>query len=218
MSSTKPLVLLTGGNGFVGAHVLDHLLKSNYRVRATVRSSAKSQFFEEKYADRKDDLSFIIVPNIEAPNALDEAVKDVEYICHVASPYFTATNDPLKELMEPAVGGTKNVISSALKANKLKRITVLSSFASVVDLTKNPRAGYVYTDKDWDPVTWEKGQEDGYWGYHASKTFAEKAAWEMHKEHHPNWDLVTFCPPMIYGPPIHEVHAEKGIAGLNTSL
>ena len=66
----------------------------------------------------------------------------------------------------------------------------------MVDLDKNPRAGYVYTDKDWDPVTWEKGQEDGYGGYHASKTFAEKAAWEMYKECQPSWDLVTFCPPM----------------------
>jgi len=33
-----------------------------------------------------------------------------------------------------------------------------------------------------------------------------------------SWDLITFCPPMIYGPPLHEVDTEKGIAGLNTSL
>jgi nucleoside-diphosphate-sugar epimerase len=90
-------------------------------------------------------------------------------------------------------------MSSALKATKLKRLTIMSSFASVVDLSKNPRAGYTYTDKDWDPVTIEKGQEDGYWGYHASKTFAERAAWDMWKEAKPSWDLVTFCPPMIYG-------------------
>jgi hypothetical protein len=67
-------------------------------------------------------------------------------------------------------------MSSALKASKLKRLTIMSSFASVVDLSKNPRAGYTYTENDWDPVTMEKGQEDGVWGYHASKTFAERAA------------------------------------------
>ena len=32
------------------------------------------------------------------------------------------------------------------------------------------------------------------------------------------WDLVTFCPPMIYGPPYYEVHKDKGVEGLNTSL
>jgi hypothetical protein len=43
------------------------------------------------------------------------------------------------------------------------RLTIMSSFASVVDLSKNPRAGYTYTENDWDPVTMEKGQEDGFW-------------------------------------------------------
>jgi hypothetical protein len=32
----------------------------------------------------------------------------------------------------------------------------------------------------------EKGQEDGFWGYHASKTFAERAAWDMWKEARPS--------------------------------
>lgn len=218
MTSLKPLVLLTGANGFVGAHVLEHLLKANYRVRSTVRSLEKARFIEEKYKTKKEDLSFVVVPDIQANGSLDEAVKGCAFICHVASPYFTSTNDPLKELLEPAVNGTKNVIKSALKADGLERLTILSSFASVVDLEKSPRPGYVYTEHDWNPITWEKGQQDGSLGYFASKTFAEKAAWEMWKENKPSWDLVTFCPPMIYGPPIHEVHAEKGIAGLNTSL
>lgn len=109
------------------------------------------------------------------------------------------------------------MLASALKAPNLKRLTVMSSFASVVDLDKNPRAGYVYTDKDWDPVTLEKGSEDGFWGYHASKTFAERKAWDIWNEAKPSWDLVTFCPPMIYGPPIQEIDAAKGIVGMNTS-
>jgi len=223
MSVTKPLVLLTGPNGFVGAHILDTLLKSNYRVRGTVRSLSKADFFNKKYATQaaKGDLTFTVVPDIQAPHALDDASEDVDYICHVASPYFTTTNDPVRELVEPAVNGTRNVISSALKAKNLKRLTVLSSFASVVDLSKNPRAGYIYTEKDWDPLTLEDAAKDGVLGYHASKTLAEKAAWELWREAKAKgqikWDLVTFCPPMIYGPPIHEVDPTRGVEGLNTS-
>ena len=57
-------------------------------------------------------------------------------------------------------------------------------------------------------------------GYHASKTFAERAAWDAWADARPRpaWDLVTFCPPMIYGPPIQEVDASKGVEGLGTSL
>ncbi len=85
----KPLVLLTGPNGFVGAHVLDRLLGEGYRVRGTVRSHSKAHFFEKKYADHLSDLEFVVVPDIQAPDALDVAMTDVDYVCHVASPYVS---------------------------------------------------------------------------------------------------------------------------------
>jgi len=224
MSTTKPLVLLTGPNGFVGGHVLAILLRNNYRVRGTLRSLSKATYLNKKYpeASASKDLTFFEVPDIQAPGALDKAVEGVDYICHVASPYFTSSNDPIKELVEPAVNGTRNVVSSALKSKTLKKMTIMSSFASVVDLSKNPRAGYTYTAEEWDPVTVEEAAKDGYMGYHASKTFAERAAWEMWREAKQKgditWDLVTFCPPMIYGPPIQELDASKGVDGLNTSI
>jgi nucleoside-diphosphate-sugar epimerase len=220
-TSTKPLVLITGATGFVGAHVFAALLPS-YRVKATIRSTSKGDFLTKKYPSQASDISFAVIPDLQASGALDSAVQDVDYIIHLASPYFTSTNDPIRELVEPAVNGTKNVITSALKAPNLKKMVVLSSFASVVDLSKNPRPGYTYTDKDWDPVTPAQAAENGMMGYHASKTFAERAAWDLWRPARERgeiaWDLCTLCPPMIYGPPIHEVHVSKGIEGLNTSV
>lgn len=223
MASTKPLVLLTGPNGFVGAHVLSILLRNNYRVRGTLRSLSKATYLEHQYPEAvaSKDLTFVQVPDIQAPGALDAAVEGVDYICHVASPYFVTATDPIKELVEPAVNGTRNVVSSALKSSTLRRMTIMSSFASVVDLSKSPRPGYTYTSEDWDPVTAEEAKMNGFMGYHASKTFAERAAWDMWREAKEKgsikWDLVTFCPPMVYGPPIHEVDVSKGVEGMNTS-
>ncbi|KAF2486940.1 hypothetical protein BDY17DRAFT_321689 [Neohortaea acidophila] len=221
---TKPLVLLTGLNGFVGAHVLDQLLKANYRVRGTVRSLSKSTFFQLKYpqACRDQDLTFIAVPDIQASAALDEAAQGVDFICHVASPFFTSTDDPIRGLVEPAVNGTRNVVRSALASKTLRKMTILSSFAAVMDMSKGTRPGYMYTTTDWNPVTRDQAAENGFFGYFASKTFAERAAWDMWEEAKAkgeiSWDLVTLCPPMIYGPPYHEVHTDKGVEGLNTSL
>jgi nucleoside-diphosphate-sugar epimerase len=217
-SSNKPLVLVTGISGFVGAHVFDHLLSAGYRVRGTIRSPSKGTYFTKKYAKQTSDFELTVVPDIQAPKALDDAMTGVDYICHVASPYFTATNDPIKDLVNPAVEGTRNVLASALtNGTNLKRLVVMSSFAAVVDLEKNPRPGYTYTSDEWDPVTPEQAASNGVLGYHASKTFAERAAWDAWKEAKPAWDLVTLCPPMVYGPPIHEVEPSKGIEGLNTS-
>ncbi|EXJ55909.1 hypothetical protein A1O7_08840 [Cladophialophora yegresii CBS 114405] len=222
--STKPLVLLTGPNGYVGAHVLRTLLSHNYRVRGTLRSLAKATYLTKQYpeASASGNLTFVEVPDIQAAGALDKAAEGVDFICHVASPYFTVSADPIKELVNPAVNGTRNVVSSALKSKSLKRMTILSSFASVVDLSKNLRPGYTYTSEDWDPLTLDEAKQDGYKGYHASKTFAERAAWEMWRDAKSkgdiSWDLITFCPPMIYGPPIQELDVSKGVDGLNTSI
>ncbi|ETI21466.1 hypothetical protein G647_07813 [Cladophialophora carrionii CBS 160.54] len=222
--STKPLVLLTGPNGYVGAHVLHTLLSHNYRVRGTLRSLSKATYLSKQYpeASASKDLTFVEVPDIQAPGALDKAVDGVDFICHVASPYFTVSADPINELVNPAVNGTRNVVSSALKNKSLKKLTILSSFASVVNLSKSPRPGYTYTSEDWDPLTLDEAKQDGIKGYHASKTFAERAAWDMWRDAKSkgeiSWDLITFCPPMIYGPPIQELDVSKGVDGLNTSI
>ena len=220
--SSKPLVLVTGPSGFVGAHVFSALLNAGYAVKGTIRSPSKAKYLEDKFSAFASDISFITVPDLQAAHALDEAVQDVDYICHIASPYHTTTTEVLKELIEPAVNGTKNVLTSAVAAPKLKRVIVLSSFAAINNLSLVPRPGYVYTEKDWNPVTMEEAVNNGMVGYSASKAFAERAAWDLWKEAKEagkiSWDLVTLCPPMIYGPPLHEVDVSKGIQGLNTSI
>lgn len=148
---SKPLVLVTGPSGFVGANVFAALLAAGYRVRGTLRSASHISFLKTKYpdADAAGEMSFTVVPDLQAPHALDEAMK--EWTMSSTSPRPTSsppTNHGPSYLVLPAVEGTKNVLMSALLAPKLKRVTVLSSFASVVDVDKNPRAGYVYTEKD----------------------------------------------------------------------
>jgi nucleoside-diphosphate-sugar epimerase len=224
MPSTKPLVVLTGVNGYVGAAVLRQLLQSNYRVRGIARSLQKTEYLKNKYPDAtaSGDLTFQAVADIQAPHAMDSAIADAEYLAHVASPFFLKADDPVKELIDPAVNGTENVMSSAIAAKNLKKVVVVSSFASVIDLSKNPRAGYVYTEKDWNPLTREEGSKSASLAYYASKALAEKKAWDMWQEAKSRkqitWDLITLCPPMVYGPPEQEVDLSKGVDGLGESL
>jgi nucleoside-diphosphate-sugar epimerase len=51
-------------------------------------------------------------------------------------------------------------------------------------------------------------------GYRASKTFAEKAAWEFVKSEKPNFTITTMCPPMVFGPIVHYLNS---LDALNTS-
>jgi len=47
-----------------------------------------------------------------------------------ASPFIRNVTDPKKQLIEPAVGGTKNVLGSVAKnTDSIKRVVLTSSFA-----------------------------------------------------------------------------------------
>lgn len=62
-------VLLTGGSGFIAAHVLEVLLQRGHSVVTTVRSQDKAQKIKDahpKYG--RDKLNFAIVEDIAQPN------------------------------------------------------------------------------------------------------------------------------------------------------
>lgn len=93
MSSTN--VLLTGGNGFVAAHILLLLLQRGYSVTATVRSESKTTFLRRKFSDAvsKGHLKFAIVPDITTPGAFDEVFKGSAFdsVLHTSSPFTYIT-------------------------------------------------------------------------------------------------------------------------------
>jgi uncharacterized protein YbjT (DUF2867 family) len=86
--SNEQLVLVTGGSGHLGFRILAFALQSNYRVRAAVRSSEKAEQIKvaKSVQGYLDKLEFVIVPDILADRAYDEAVKGADYVLHVASP------------------------------------------------------------------------------------------------------------------------------------
>lgn len=125
--------------------------------------------------------------------------------------------DNKRDLLDPAVNGTTEVLRSIQKNNPtVKRVVITSSFASIVDMDKGARSGYTYTEKDWNPVTYETASTtpNGGVAYCASKTFAERAAFDFVEKNKPNFSLATVCPPMVYGPNINTV---KSLDHLNTS-
>jgi len=209
------LVLVTGASGFIAAHVCQLLLSRGYKVRGTVRSPAKGEYLVKLLSS--PNFTYVIVPDIEAPGAFDEAVKGVDAVEHTASPFHGKAHDP-QELIGPAVQGTKGVLESIQKFNpSVKRVVVTSSVASVM-VPCEP--GTVFTEKDWNTYSPGVVEKEGVSApnmekYRASKVLAERAAWDFVEEQKPSWDLVTVCPPMVFGPIIHEVAAVESI---NTSV
>jgi nucleoside-diphosphate-sugar epimerase len=71
-------VLITGGSGFVAAHILNSFLSRGYNVKTTVRSEASAEKIKKSRSKYISQLSFVIVPDVATPGGHDEAVKGVD--------------------------------------------------------------------------------------------------------------------------------------------
>jgi len=212
-------VLLTGGSGFIAAHVLDILLEHGHSVTTTVRSQEKANKIKEAHPDTPaSKLDFRIVEDIAKEGAFDEAVKidGLEAVIHTASPFHFNVTDTKKDLLDPAIIGTTGVLKAIKKnAPTVKRVVITSSFASILNASKgNSVSDHTYSEADWNPITLEEAIQNPTNGYRASKTFAEKAAWEFQKSEKPNFTISTVCPPLVLGPIVHYLNS---LDALNTS-
>ena len=203
-------ILVTGASGFVATQVISAFLSAGYHVRGTVRSESKAQSTAAIFPSFQSRLSFVVVPDIVAPGAFDEAVKGVDGVVHTASPFVVQVKDNKRDLLDPAINGTLNILQAIQKhAPNVKRLVVTSSFASILDLSKGNRPGYTYSEKDWNPATYEEAvkSDNGAFVYCASKTLAEKTAFDFVKSQNTNFSLATVCPPMVYGPAIQPIQS-----------
>ncbi|ETS78971.1 hypothetical protein PFICI_08824 [Pestalotiopsis fici W106-1] len=236
MSSSSKRVLLTGANGYLAQHILSQLLSAGHSVRGVVRNSSKvsqlrsSPSFSSYPASQ---LDFAVVADITATGAFDTALRSdrpFDWVIHTASPFnyrraAEATGSSNADnFLDPAVKGTTEILSGVHRiAPTVCRVVLTSSTAAVFNWEKgNPlvtQPARVYSGRDWNPIAQEEGltTTNAVRAYQASKTFAEKAAWEFITTAKPGFDLVVLNPPMIYGPLLDAAQLSRGPQDLNQS-
>ncbi|KAJ7451103.1 hypothetical protein FB451DRAFT_710788 [Mycena latifolia] len=208
-------ILVTGASGFLATHVIAKAFEAGYAVRGTVRSAAKGQAVQQKYSHVEDKFQFAVVDDLVTGD-FTEALKDISAVVHVASPFTVGIKDPKKDMLDPAIEGTLNIVRSAHKAG-IQRIVITSSIAALLDGNKGGAwREHTYTPDDWNPITYEQasnGTQPGIVVYLASKKLAEAAAFDYAKQH-PELQITTINPVMIFGPPLQSVSSPDR---LNTS-
>jgi dihydroflavonol-4-reductase len=216
--STKPLVLVTGGSGFVAAHCILQCLAANYRVRTTIRTANREADVREMLKAGEvanlDSLSFTIA-DLTKDDGWAEAVADCTYVLHVASPFPPGAPKDENELIIPAREGTLRVLRAARDAG-VKRVVVTSSFAAIGYGHPNTESDKPFTEEMWtDP------EGPGVNPYIRSKTLAERAAWDFIEKEGGELELAVVNPTGIYGPVLgadFAVSVELVLRLLNGSL
>jgi dihydroflavonol-4-reductase len=116
------MILITGASGFVGASVAKHLLQAGHDVRALVRPTSP----RTNLAGLKLD---IVEGDLRDADSLARAIKDVQFLFHVAADYRLWARNP-QDIVTTNVEGTRALMTAALHAG-VERIVYTSSVATL---------------------------------------------------------------------------------------
>ena len=200
IDKSKP-VMVTGANGYVASWLVKRLLDEGLTVHAAVRNpenKEKMAHLHKAAADSSGQIEFF-AGDLLKPDSYKAAMEGCELVYHTASPFTTDVKDPQKELIDPAVNGTENVLNSAKEVSTVKRVIVTSSCAAIytdaIDSVNAP--GGKLTEEIWNSTASLEYQPYSY-----SKTLAEKKAWEIQASQSA-WDLVTINMCLVLGPDLN---------------
>ena len=200
IDKTKP-VMVTGATGYVAGWLVKRLLEKGFTVHAAVRNpnnENKVHHLTGIAKNSKGNIKYFKADLLEE-GSYAEAMKGCELVYHTASPFTSDFEDAQKELIEPAVKGTANVLNEASRTGGVKRVVLTSSCAAIYtdanEVYQTPNG--MFTEDIWNITA-----SLNYQPYSFSKTLAEKKAWEIN-EKQKEWDLVTINPSLVMGPPLN---------------
>ena len=129
------MIFVTGGTGFVGAHLLFELIKAGKKVKALKRKTSNTQqvlkifsYYSENPKVIFDKIAWINGDMLEY-HTLKAMLTGVTEIYHCAAIVSFQTGDHAK-MMANNVNGTANIVNAAI-ANRIKKICHVSSIAAL---------------------------------------------------------------------------------------
>ena len=178
-------ILVTGADGFIGSHLVEHLIEQDYAVKAFVMyNSFNSYGWLDSFEDSLMDKIEVFAGDVRDPNGIRTAMEGVDAVFHLAAliaiPYSYHSPD---SYVDTNIKGTLNVLQAA-RLMKMERILITST-------------SEVYGTAQYTPID-EKHPFQGQSPYSATKIGADR----MTEAFYRSFELpVTVVRPFnTYGP------------------
>ena len=172
-------LLVTGGTGFLGLHLVERLLAAGHQVRLIARTRphqpglAAAEFIQGDLKER---------------DAVRRALQGVDAVYHLAGKVDFDPKDGGRAMYELHVDCTRDLLKDAKEA-AVKRF-ILASTSGAIAVSTDDR---VATEADDYPIT-----VVGRWPYYLSKIYEEKLALEYCRKN--ALPLVVLNPALLMGP------------------
>lgn len=187
MSTSKAIssVLVTGADGFIGSHLVEHLVISGYKVTAFVQyNSFNSWGWLDKCKPEVKGKFDVIAGDIRDPHAVKNAMANCDAVAHLAAliaiPFSYNSPD---SYVDTNIKGTLNILQSAREL-KIKRVLHTST-------------SEVYGTAKFVPIT-EDHPLQSQSPYSASKSAADHLAYSFFKSF--ELPVIIVRPFNTYGP------------------
>jgi dihydroflavonol-4-reductase len=183
------MILVTGGTGLVGAHLLYHLIKNDETIRAIYRSEETIKAVKKVFSYYTDDTSLIakitwFKADITDIPSMIPAFVGIEKVYHCAA-FISFNPKDYKEMRKVNIHGTAIIVNLSIDA-KIRKLCFVGSIASVGDALN----GKLITEGN----EWNKELDNS--GYSITKFGAEMEVWRASQE---EVEVVIVNPGIILG-------------------
>lgn len=183
------MILVTGGTGFLGAHLIYHLLQTGKTIRALKRVDSEMELIKHIFSFYSVGFSESDVEWFEGDLldivSLDKALEGVDEIYHAGAVVSFQSEDKQK-MMQINIEGTANLINLALN-HKIKKFCHVSSIAALGRAESNKVLN--------EGIYWKASKKNS--NYAVSKYGAEREVWRGMEE---GLNAVIVNPSIILGP------------------
>jgi len=171
------LNLVTGANGHLGNNLVRALLDRGEQVRASVRNPKNTAPFDGLDCE-------VVQADLMDEDSLLRALDGVDILYQVAAVFKHWARDPQKEIIEPNLQGTRNILEAAASQG-VRRVVYVSSEVTLEHSVSPVNESTWRTEFHNNP-------------YVQSKTESEQLAWRLAEEL--GLDMVSVLPGAIIGP------------------
>ena len=183
------MILVTGGTGLVGSHLLYHLCLQNVAIRAIYRTKSSLENVKKVFRYYTEDenlfskIEWYQADITDVPKMIP-AFSDVKHVYHCAA-FISFNPKDYRKMRKVNIHGTAIIVNLCIAA-KIEKLCFVSSIAAVGDSLK----GKIVTEEN----EWNKELDNS--GYSITKFGAEMEVWRASQE---GVDVVVVNPGVILG-------------------
>ena len=185
------MILVTGGTGLLGSHLLYKLVSDGLTIRALKRKSSDIEFTRKVFSYYSEDYNKLfekiqwVDGDIIDVYSLEDVFEKIDYVYHCAA--IVSFDASAKKIMfDTNLSGTANIVNVALN-HKIKKLCHVSSIAA---LGRSSNSSVISESTGW--VTSKQNSL-----YAISKYNAEREVWRGINE---GLNAVIVNPSIILGP------------------